>query len=100
MRERHIPTLVPPRDDFYARIETVSIFQRIRGGGDVRSVAATVTAPKTRCPAERNARVASVRLLPVVTTSSTKITAAPGGWRATRKAPRRLVARSAARKPA
>ena len=45
-------------------------------GGRRRTVAATVAAPRTLILAARSTRAASVRLLPVVTRSSTS-TAAP-----------------------
>ncbi|WP_344453965.1 hypothetical protein [Actinocorallia aurantiaca] len=61
---------------------------------------ARTTAPSTTAPASRRARRASDSDAPVVTTSSTRSTAALATGRVTRRAPARLARRAAAPSPA
>ena len=77
MRKRHTQTLILAIRYFYRFLGILTEFSVREHAGPLQAVrsAATVAAPSTGILAARSTRAASVRLLPVVTRSSTSTTA-------------------------
>jgi ABC-type Fe2+-enterobactin transport system substrate-binding protein len=107
VRKRHTETLIVTIRYFYTFLLILNEFSvrehRATFGefaGRTRTVAATVAAPSTVIPAFRSTRAASVRLLPVVTKSSTRTAALVEIGLRIRNAPERLSRRATALNPA